>query len=311
VKEKYRVLHHTALAALFSVGNTLLCYPWKNSESGVLFSFLLSMGVSLAATLLLYPVMRYLYRGKLSKKGKHFAETLVAAVLGGYAFLCTYRACDDYLSYAMEMILPSGSRLLLAAIFLLAVALLASLDAKALDSFSLLCFLLIASSVFILFAFGIPHFRWEYVRLEIPKESDVLKRSLAVFSRDVLFPSALLSAYFALAIPQKRKGSLTVGMLLGYGLLLLCVLQTLLCFGSDYTASLPYPYSFSVKILSVGPYFFRPEGISYPTDLLACLLRGGVCLSVARRLLGRFCSRLSRYLPTVCAFLLFGILILR
>ncbi len=310
MRKTNRFLHHTALAALFSVGNTLLRYPWKNSESGVLFSFLLSMGLSLAVTLLLYSVIRYLYRGRLFKKKRVFA-TGMGAVLAGYAFLCAYRACDDYLSYAMGMILPGGNRLLLTAILVFAVACLASLDAKGLDSFCLLCFLLVAGSVVILFSFGIPHFRWDYVRLEMPKEPGMLKRSLAAFSRDILFPSAVLSAYFALAIPQKRKGSLTVGMLLGYGLLLLCVLQALLCFGSDYTASLPYPYSFSVKILSVGPYFFRPEGISYPTDLLACLLRGGVCLSVARRLLGRFCPRLSRYLPTVCAFLLFGILILR
>ncbi len=311
MKEKSKLLHHTALAALFAVGNTLLRYPWKNTENGVLFSFLLSMLASILATLLFYPLMRYLFRSKLSgRTRRHFAAT-VAILLGGYALLCTHRACSDYLSYALEMIFPEGSRLLLAAVLAFSVGWLASLDARGMDSFSMLCFLLISVSVLTLFAFGVPHFRLENLRVELPERFDTVKASLFSFSQDILLPSAVLSAYFALAIPQKRKGPLAFGMLLGFGLLLLCVLQALLCFGTDYTAQLPYPYSFSVRILSIGPYFFRPEGLSYPTDLLACLLRGAVSLAVAKRLLGRFCPRISRYLPPICAFLLFGILILR
>ena len=311
MREQESPLSCIALAALFAVGNTLMRYPWKNTESSVLFFFLLSVLTSLFITLLGYALMRRLYRKRLSGKAKRCLAVFTAILLVGYAWLCACETCRDYLSYALEMILPDGSRLILAAILVLSVISLASLGARGLRSFSFLCFLLVASAVLALFAIGIPYFQAENLSLEFPTHFDAIKDLPSSFWDDVLLPPVVLSAYFALAIPQKRKGALVLGMLIGYGLLLLCVLQALFCFGADYTAELSYPYSFSVRIPSVGPYFFRPEGLSYPTDLLSCLLRSAVCLATIKRLFGRFYPRFSRWLLPVCALLLFGILILR
>ena len=89
------------------------------------------------------------------------------------------------------------------------------------------------------------------------------------------------------------------GTVIGCAILFLCVVQTILTFGTTYAAQLDYPYSFAVRILSVGQYFFRLEGFSYLLDYLTCLVRASVALSVSKRLLGRFLPRLSRNLPLV------------
>ena len=232
-------------------------------------------------------------------------------MLGIYALFCAYRSCEDYLNFAMEMILPGSNRILLGFLFLICAVWLAHISEKGVDSFSLVCFAAVLISVLALFAFGVPHFRAEYFKIRMPNGVAELADSLPALWRESLLPLTVLSGYFALVVPRKGEHALAVGTAIGCGVLLLCVVQTLLTFGAAYAAELPYPYSFSVRIISVGQYFFRLEGFSYLLDYTACMLRTAICLATARRLLGRFSYRLGRFLPSAAAVLMFGIFCFR
>lgn len=309
-KQKAVGIHKTALAALFAVGNTLIRYPWRNADPDMLILFLLSVAGALIPAFLLYPLFRILFRKPIGQNRLRTVVTAVFAVLiGAYALFCAYRVTDDYLNLAMELILPGGARWLLALLFLVCTVWLSLIPERGMDSFSLICFVGVLVSVLLLFAFGIPQYRTEYLSVSLPTDVRPVVSVLPSLWLESLLPLTVLSAYYALVTPKKGERALAFGTVAGYLVLLICVLQTLLTFGVTYASSLPYPYSFAVRIVSVGQYFFRLEGFSYVLDYTACLLRASVCLSCARRLLGRFSPRAGRWLPIVAGTAFFGILL--
>jgi len=302
---KRRDLHKMTLAALFTVGNSLLRFPWRDATAHTPFFFLIFVCVTLIPAFFLYPLFRRLFRAPLSRcPYKKPLAILAAILLGALALFFAWRSFADYLAYAVEMILPSGSRLPLAIGFLLCVAWLSRLSDKGMDSFSLLCFLGVAVGALALFFFGIPHYRAEYLRLSAPTEE--ITRLILALLRESLLPLTVLSAYFALVVPKNGERSLAIGTTVGSGILLICVLQTLFTFGARYAAELLYPYSFSVRIISIGPYFFRLEGIAYLIDYSTCLMRASICLALVRRLFARFLPRGAGGTSIVCSIALLG-----
>ena len=261
-------------------------------------TLLLSLAAALPIVLLLYPVLRSLLGGALHKHPlKRTVAVIVSAAIGAYALFCAYRSCADYVSFATEMILPSAHAFPLALGFLLSAAWLSSLDSHRIDSFSLLSLLLVLFCVILLFLFGIPYFQGKNLIMTLPKKLPEPSVALPTLWRESMLPLVILSAYFARTAPKRGRLPLALGVAVGSAILALCVVQTLLTFGASYAAELRYPYSYAVRILSVGPYFFRLEGGSYLLDYLSTLLRCAICLATARRLLGRFLPRASRLVP--------------
>ncbi len=311
MKKERTGLHKVALAALFTVGNALLRYPWRQSGSGVLVLFFLSAAGALIPAFLLYPLFRRIWRAPLSKHGvKRCLVAFLSVAFGAYALYCAWRGWGDYLDFSIKLVLPHGSRILLTVAFLGCAAWMATLTDKGMDSFSLVAFFGVLVCVLFLFFAGIPHFQWNGAADWFRWDSEVL-RSIPSLWGESLLPLSVLSVYFALTVPKGGESSLAWGTGAGCILLFLCVMQALLTFGADYATELAYPYSYSVRILSVGQYFFRLEGFSYLLDYLSCLWRCAVSLAVIRRLSGRFSPRIGRYAPVCAAGLLFVIFMIQ
>ena len=267
---------------------------------------LLSALGALIPALLLYPFFHWLYRKSLARHPtKKLVAILLSLSLGIYSLFCAYLCFSDYVGYAMEIVLPKGEALLLAAAFLLAAVWLSGVSKKGMDVFSLVCFAAVCGCVLLLFAFGMRHYRWEYLSSSVPKSMQGILHPIPTLLKDSLLPLLPLAAYFALTVPRRGGRMLVTGTTIGYAVLLLCILQTLLTFGAKYAAQPPYPYSFAVRVISIGPYFFRLEGFSYFTEYIACLVRTSICLALPARLLGRFSPRFGRFLPPVAATVIF------
>ena len=304
--------HKIALVALFTVGNALIRYPWRAENEGVLTLFLFSMVAALIPAVFLYPIFRWIWRRPLShRRGRMILVALLSVAFGLYALFCAWRACADYLRFSLRMVLPTGSRWLLLILFVVCAVWLSTLRGRGMDSFALLAFVGAVFCAVFLFLSGLSVFEWKHVS---PKSLVWGWGSLdwvRTIWKEVFMPSAVLAVYFALVEPRRGVRSLAVGTAIGCAILFLCAAQTILTFGVSYAAGLDYPYSYAVRILSIGQYFFRLEGFSYLLDYLSCLIRAAVSLATLRRLIGRFFPRLSHGSPWVAGFGLLAILWIR
>ena len=308
MKRKTVGIHKVATAALFTVGNLLLRYPWRDTESNALLLFLLSVLGAWITTLLLYPLFRKLYRAPMGRSfGRRLGMGLLSLALGAYALFCVYRCCSDYLRMSLELILPGGSRLLIVGFFLLCALGIARLNCKGIDHFALFGLVATLFCAILLFSFGISHFQIDFFQPQWRSWELSALGSLPTIWLETALPLTLLILYEALVIPRGGRKALLTGTAVGGALLLLCVLQVILTFGAVYAAELPYPYAYSARILSVGQYFFRLEGLSYLLDFLSCVFRSAVCLALVGRLARRFFPRLGKNLIIGCATILFVI----
>ena len=216
--------------------------------------------------------------------------------------------------FMQDTLLPKGTSVAFFVLFLGSAVLLARVSRRGLDLFSLIAFFSATLAVIVLFLQGVPQFRPEYGTLEIPTSGAILLSLKTLLPKTVL-PMIPLVAYCALSAPSPKGNQnarpLAVGVLAGFALMLLCVLQTLLTFGAPYAATLIYPYSRAVRVVSVGQYAFRPEILSYVLDYAASLIRTAICFACMRRLVSRFLPRFGRIVPIFSAIAVFVFLYLR
>ena len=293
-----RGLHKIAVGMLFTVGNSLIRFPWRAADPKVTSLFILSGIGALLPALLLYPAFRRLFHAPLGKSRLRLSVAAVSALaVGGYALYVAWRCMGDYIAYAGEMILMERQDLFFGLGFLLCAVLLSRLPRHGIDAFALIAAIAVILSVLLLFLFGISQYRVEYLSWRLPATFDELAGDTLPLWRETVLPLVILSAYLALSNPRKGEKSLVLGTLFGYAVLFLCVLQTLLTFGVSFSSGRSYPYSHAVRVVSFGQYFFRPEIFSYGLDFAACLVRVAICLSTVKRLIGRFFPWLSLYAP--------------
>ena len=305
-------LHKIALAALFTVGNTLIRFPWRTGGGEMPVLFLLSAVGALIPAVLIYPALHRLFRSVLSRgRARLLLSAACAVLLAGYALYAAAECLYDYLSFAGETVLPGGGRWLLCLLFLGSAVWLCGVGDRGTDVFALAGFAAVTVCVVVLFLFGIPDYQPENLTFRMPDTPASILPALLPIWRETLLPLVLLSAYFALVLPQRGEGALVIGTVAGCGILALCALQTLLTFGTALAAEYAYPYAWAARILSVGPYFFRLEGFSYLPDYLACLTRSALCLAVVRRLWGRFFPRRTRVVRPLLFVTLSVILLFR
>lgn len=299
-------LHKLATVALFTVGNTLIRFPWRGENGELPVLALCSLLVSCVPALALYPLLRRLLRTKLSgHPARHLLAGTVALALAGYAAYTAFVCLRTYLDFVDATVLPTGGRWLLLPSFLVCTVWLACVGDRGTDVFALVALATTLLCTVGLFLFGIPEYRLEVLPMEARLGEGNLLQPLLTLGLEIALPLVLLSAYFALTLPQNGARTLLLGSLVGSGVLLICILQTLLTLGSGLAAFYPYPYAYAVRMISVGPYFFRLEGFSYLPDFLACLFRSALCLATARRLCGRFLPRVAHRVPVAMGVALF------
>lgn len=308
-----RGLHQIALVALFTLGNTLLRFPWANAQAGITVSFVLSEITAMIFGLCASFGAAWLYRKWLrSKKRLRLAVCIFFSVsVCALAFCFAVSTSRDLLLFMERSLLPEGTGLVFAALFLAVCAWLSRAERRGMDIFALIAFFSALVAVAVLFLLGIPQFRVEYGNVELPGVAAIGASLLPIFVEFAL-PMIPLGVYLALAKPQnggKRPWQpLVCGVLFGGGIMLFCVLQTLLTFGASYAAGLAYPYSTAVRVVSLGAYAFRPELFSYVADFLSCLVRVAVCFSCLKFAVGRFLPRVRNWIPPFAA--LFGFITL-
>ena len=104
---------------------------------------------------------------------------------------------------------------------------------------------------------------------------------------------SLTAAFTPLLVAVKKRGELIVPTLVFALLFTLCGITTLGHFGSEYAATLDYPYAVAVSSAAVGEIFSRLDGFFYFFCFFTCLIKSSVCIYALRQIYIRLISKIK------------------
>ncbi len=262
------------LLAAVLVGESVISQPLTGNVGNDISGSLCGL---VFAALLAVLIGRWHRRQKLSGQANETLRAFVLFAVAAFSFFSFSVCLCRFSDYAGSVMLNISSVLLP----LISLALLAAFTVRKGSSVILklgyVLFFLSAVFIIMMFIGSVPFIEVKYLGLyKAPTLSGFL------YSFALVGGNALLAALPLLFLAKNQKtGSVLWGFALGSGAILLCLINTLGVFGSEFANSLSFPYSSAVSTASVGKIFSRMDPFLYCTCFFTCLLKCSVCLSAA------------------------------
>ncbi len=273
--------HSAALTALFILGNGVMVFPLKSADNYTFLAFLVSLLAAILFYFCICPLITKLFTNP--EKNKVFFTLFCFAT----ALICLYFAVTTFVDFSFFLsilLLQDFSIFLSFAVFFITVILFSFIKTDALLKFCLLsCFFTAVVILFFFFAslgkfdlsqifiFSLPNAKNFWVQLK----PYFLNPLLSVF---------LVLVFEVLIFGDIRKRSSLWGVLLGFGLLGLCVLNSVLLFGTRFAGALDFPYASAVSTVTIGRLFTRLDGFSYFVYFSAAMTKIFVCIFLIKAL---------------------------
>lgn len=250
------------LVALSTVGNFIIS-PVLSSDDGTdIITPILATLISILVVILLKPLAPILFVENDSKSSKItlIFRGIIYTLTNFYLLVTAVFIVKEFCEYANSVVLPNVPiSVLFALIVILAIiSALGKLD-KLLKT-SLILFFVTALFSIVIFVFSVPKMDFKYI---VPTSmfniKNVLQNSGIIYIRtfgEVITPIILIGGL-------KKAREIFVSNILAGGIILLCILNTLLVFGGGFAATLKYPYSEAVSAVNLGDIFSRMDGFVY------------------------------------------------
>lgn len=278
----YHKKHIAALTALFILGDSVIRIPAESAGSFTFWGLILTF----AATLLLYPMLlpavSFLTK---SFSSKNTAVRITAAALLTAAAVYSLRNAGlcfkRFIDFVSVLLLPDTPEFFITLLFIAVVAALAVKNQEVLLKFSLISFAVSAVIIILFFALSAKDFNFGNIAVyRLPSASE-FKEAVLPFIRGVSLPLLLLPVYNAVYFKKAEPAASLSGIAFGFIMLSLCLLDSLLIFGPDLAARIDYPLSAAVSTVTVGPLFFRMDGVSYFLYFTSSLIKTVFCLKLS------------------------------
>ncbi len=253
-----------AMCALFILGNTVISFPSKNADKYNFLAFLVSFSVSLAVYFLFYYIP--------------FSKVFVT-VVWLVALLCIGQAFVDFIIFISDNLLPQTKPILIAFPFLLLV-IYTSFRGNAVLKFAFICIFILAVVFTVFFLSTAKDFTVKNIFIyDIPPIKN-FGTQLLPYITNIALPTGILAVFARLNGFSKSKGIWGIGI--GFVLLGICLLNTVLLFGIKLSAALDYPYSSVGSTVTFGNLFTRLDGLLYFVYLVTCLVKCIIGISVIK-----------------------------
>ncbi len=148
--------------------------------------------------------------------------------------------------------------------------------------FSLLGFVYTAVVILIFTALLLPNLKVENITFPENFNALELTSGFKFEFLNIFLPVILLCFYQYAINGNAQKSAVTVGVIIGAVILLVCALSVVMLFGSEFSSVLDYPYLSAVSSVSVGKLFSRLDAVLYFVFFLSSLLRIEVCIFVIK-----------------------------
>lgn len=273
--------HSASLAAIFILGDSIMVLPYATSGRYAVLGF----AIAAASAFILYfaalPIARYFLikpeNGNIFRKA---VSAVLLALIAVYALSGAGQTFIRFISYAEKIVLPNNGKFFIAAIFILLTAALATRRHEVILKLSLIFLVFSIITVLLFFLLSAKDFKIENISFyAFPTFKELFKETLPFFS-GVALPAVLIPSFEGLFYGRTRKTAGFAGLCIGLLLITLCLLDSLLLFGSELAARLDFPLAAAVSTVTVGSLFTRMDGVIYCLYFATALIKTAVCIKL-------------------------------
>ena len=272
------------LSALFVLGDAIIMLPTKDGANYTFFGFLAAAVAGIA----LYFLISLIYN-KIPTDGNFIVKTIESVFLVIVAVFSVFAAANTFsvfTRFASEVILKNIPIPIINSVFLIVVVYFAFKRQEAVLKFSLICFVLIFILIIFFLLASLGDYRLENLAFEESFDWEVFYKSVKSFIPNPVIPALILPFYYRFAL-NERHISAHLGVIVGYLLLGLAVISSLLLFGTELSAVLSFPHFSAVSTITVGRLYTRLDGFLYFVYFVTSIIKINVCIFICYSCLKR------------------------
>ena len=258
--------HFIALTVLFVLGNACITTPQKNADR---FNFLAFM-ISCVIAVLVYLIACFIPINRI---------TVIPVWLLG--FYCISDAFITFVKFISYDLLPQTQRFLIILPIALLLIYIGLQKSDVLYKFSLLCGVLSVAVILFFFISTAKDFNVKNIFIYKLPRMDALYRQVLPYLKSIALPAILLS-FFAREENIKKSTALC-GLAFGFLAFGICLLNSVLLFGIEFSGVLDYPYSSAGSTVTFGNLFTRMDGFLYFVYLATCVAKCAVGIFVIKK----------------------------
>ena len=286
--EKSFGFHPASLTALFILGNSVIIFPQKNANEYSFLAYIISAIAAVVIYILFSPLVRKLFLNQQGKNLKPYKKILLLILYLAVAALSLSVATETFIDFSyfgFKVILNDLTPILSFLCFFAVILFFAFKRQENFLKFCFLAFFFIAAVIVIFFLLCIKDYRIQNIFIFALPSYKTLFSQIKDYALNPTAAVLLIAVYETGVFGKIRKKASVYGIILGFALLGLCLLNSLLLFGSNLAALLDYPYASAISTVTVGRLFTRLDGFSYFVYFTSCLTKITVCVFIIRYIL--------------------------
>ncbi len=286
ISTPYR-FHITALAALFILGNGVIIFPTSVADEYTFLAYLLCVGLAFLLFFVLTRLISKVYSFRPTADTKTYKKALLTILYFVSAAVALYYTVDTFYDFSLfvsELALKDFP-IIVGFISFLAVAVFMNLcKNSAFYKFAVIAFLFTALVIIFFFLASLKNYRISNIFIfRLPPLKALFAQTKEYFM-GLILPVLLFLCFEASVFKDTPKAYTFWGITSGSVLLGLCILNSVLLFGTRFSGALDYPYASAVSTVTIGRLFTRLDGFSYFVYFAAAITRITVCTILIKSL---------------------------
>ncbi len=279
--------HSSALAALFVLGNGVIVFPKADADEYTFLAYLLCTAMAFLLYPILIPLINKVYGFKSGETTKSYKKALLVIlyfITAAASFFSAVSAFVDFSLFVSELILSDLPVAFSFFVFLLIVVFFVLHRQEVFLKFSLLAFTFTAVVIIFFFIASIGDYKLDSIFIFSLPDFKTLFTQIKEYLFNPMLSVLLIAVYEVFVFGRVRKSVSFWGLGLGFGLLGICILNSVLLFGTHLAAILDFPYASAISTVTIGRLFTRLDGFSYFVYFAACITKITVCLFLIKAL---------------------------
>lgn len=270
-----------SLSSLFVLGDAIIVFPQKSGADYTIFSFITASLLGL----FLYFLISFIC-GKLAvgHNEKTFKKALENSILIIVSVFSAFVGADTFIIFARfisDVILKTTPIYIITVVLLGVVIYFAFKKQESILKFSLISFIAVLILIIFFFFASFSDYEIKNLALKQSIELNTFYKSLKTFIKNPILSCLLLPFYYRFALKEKNATAHS-GVVAGYILLGICIMSSVLLFGSGLSATLSYPYFSAVSTITVGRLYTRLDGFLYFVYFVTSIIKITVCIFISR-----------------------------